>query len=411
MRRYKILKAKFILAFSSIFICCELFAGGQSTTIKLYFNQNSDHIIDNYNLKKLSHLIDSTRLSISKVEVVGYSSPDGSEALNVRLSKSRAAAVREYLTVREELPASIIYTSFGGVAWSRLESITQNQKLPYAPEIKSIVELTDKQNRNTLVEEMDGGQYYEHLLNSIYPLLRYALVTIHYFEEKIVPLEIVEEELSFTHQEPKSEDDPTPLEVESVTLHDGRSEVVAKPLFALKTNLLFDIATLINLELEIPIGSRWSIAAEYIFPWWITDNHEADSKRNRTQLLNGNLEGRYWLGDRSSRSILTGWFVGLYTGAGSYDFERSAEGYQGEFFLAAGLCGGYAHTINRAENLRLEYSLGIGYLSTDYQYYHAEFCNNGYWHAIEQRSGRYWWLGPSRARVSLSWLINCNERK
>ena len=44
-----------------------------------------------------------------------------------------------------------------------------------------------------------------------------------------------------------------------------------RPLFALKTNLLFDVAMMPNIEIEVPIGKRWSINGEYMFPWWLFD--------------------------------------------------------------------------------------------------------------------------------------------
>lgn len=181
--------------------------------------------------------------------------------------------------------------------------------------------------------------------------------------------------------------------------------------FALKTNLLFDLLTMINVEVEIPIKQQWSVAGELIFPWWTMDNHRADSKRNRLQLLNGNLEGRYWLGDRSQYLPLTGWFTGLYVGAATYDFEYHAKGRQGDALFVAGVSVGYTHPINRAKNLRLEYSLGVGCMTTFYHYYVAEFCSNDRWHAVEKRSGRYKWFGPTRAKVSLSWLIDCKVKR
>ncbi|MFI3248319.1 MAG: DUF3575 domain-containing protein [Rikenellaceae bacterium] len=184
-----------------------------------------------------------------------------------------------------------------------------------------------------------------------------------------------------------------------------------EPLLALKTNLLFDAMTMINVEIEFPITERWSVAGELIFPWWRMDNGKANSKRNRLQLLNGNLEGRYWWGERESRPLLTGWFTGAYVGVGEYDFEYHARGYQGDASFTGGVSGGYAHPINRAGNLRLEYSLGIGYMTTFYHYYEAEFCVNEYWHAIERRNGRYKWFGPTRAKVSLSWLIDCKVKR
>ena len=43
---------------------------------------------------------------------------------------------------------------------------------------------------------------------------------------------------------------------------------VRKPLLAVKSNLLFDLASALNVELEVPMGKRWSVAGEWMFPWW-----------------------------------------------------------------------------------------------------------------------------------------------
>ena len=92
---------------------------------------------------------------------------------------------------------------------------------------------------------------------------------------------------------------------------------------------------------------------------------------------------------------MTGWFAGRYVGGGLYDFEYKAKGYQGEFFIAGGLSGGYAHTINKSGTLRMEYSLGIGYMQTDYRKYEAFYSENHQceitkqhnWHPVRQESG------------------------
>lgn len=182
-------------------------------------------------------------------------------------------------------------------------------------------------------------------------------------------------------------------------------------LFALKTNLLFDAVSIVNAEVEFPVGERWSLAGEILFPWWTMDNHKSDSRRNRLQILNGNIEAKYWWGDRFTRPTLTGWFSGVYTGYGTYDIEHNGRGYQGDALFSVGVSGGYAHQINQRGDLRMEYTLGVGYMTTYYHYYHAEFCDNNHWHAVEYRKGRYKWFGPTRAKVSLVWLINCNVKR
>lgn len=73
---------------------------------------------------------------------------------------------------------------------------------------------------------------------------------------------------------------------------------------------------------------------------------------------------------------------------------------QGEFFIAAGLSYGYAHKLSR--HLHLEFNIGIGLLRTDYRHYHAR---NNYQTLQWQENGRYTWFGPTKAKVSLIWLL------
>ena len=117
-------------------------------------------------------------------------------------------------------------------------------------------------------------------------------------------------------------------------------------------------------------------------------------------MLSGGLEGRYWLGKRSNREVLTGHFLGLYAGGGKYDLQWKEKGYQGEFFIAAGLSYGYARRI--ARNLHLEFNLGIGLMRTDYRHYRTR---DNYQTLLWQENGNYTWLGPTKVKVSLVWLL------
>ncbi len=176
-----------------------------------------------------------------------------------------------------------------------------------------------------------------------------------------------------------------------------------RTLFAIKTNLLYDVATAINIEVEVPIGERYSLCGEWIFPWW-----RSDSRQRCFELLNGTLEGRYWLGRRDNKAPLTGWAVGLYVGGGYYDLEWNGTGYQGEHLLSGGLSGSYAHSIG--SNLRLEYSLGVGVLTTKYRKYEAEKCGNN-WLLVRSERGRHTLFAPTRAKISLVWLLRHPDKR
>ena len=191
----------------------------------------------------------------------------------------------------------------------------------------------------------------------------------------------------------------------AVTLLPLRAQIAAdtlsdrRPLLthiALKTNLLLDAALAPNVEVELPLrGNRWSVMAECWFPWYVWHHNS-----RAYQLLYIGAEGRYWLGDRNKYESLTGHFVGFFAGGGKYDFEWDSEGYQGEFYLMAGIDYGYAKQLNK--RLRLEFNFGIGFLQTDYHHYKG-MENDRF--LVWQNDGRYTWLGPTKAKVSLVWLL------
>ncbi len=190
----------------------------------------------------------------------------------------------------------------------------------------------------------------------------------------------------------------------TVQIHeDSLSCTKRAPLFALKTNLLYDLVLVPNIKIEVPIGNNWSIAGDWMFPWWVTKDNG-----NALQILSGSIEGRYWFGPRENRPLLTGWFGGLYAGGGYYDLQRKNNGYQGEFYIAAGISAGYAHTINKSGNLRMEYTLGLGYLNTEYRYYEGKENNE---FLVWQYDGRYTWIGPTKLEVSLVWMLNTKKKK
>ena len=177
-----------------------------------------------------------------------------------------------------------------------------------------------------------------------------------------------------------------------------------RPLLALKTNLLFDATLMPNFEIEVPIGRHWSVNGEYLFPWWQLKNNQYC-----LEILSGNLEGRYWLEStkrKNRQEVLMGHFVGVYAGWGKYDVQWKENGYQGEFFIAAGISYGWATSI--ARNLHLELSIGVGLLRTNYRHYKAQ---DDYQTLMWKENGNYTWLGPTKAKISLVWLLHGKEKK
>ena len=174
--------------------------------------------------------------------------------------------------------------------------------------------------------------------------------------------------------------------------------------FAIKTNLLYDASSAINIGIEAPIGDHWSVAADWVAPWW-----SSYDKQIYIQMMLGSIEGRYWFGNREDKLQLTGWFAGASLAGGLYDFMFDPiKGIQGEF-QAYSAVGGYAHPIDKSGNLRMEYSLGLGYMRTQY----VKYWWDGFDYTLIAPSPQTWltnWFGPTKVQVSLVYMLKLRSK-
>ena len=347
---------------------------------------------------------------IDSVNILSFASPDGDRKYNERLAKERSTAVKGYLVWKyPHLDQYRIHPRPKGENWKELRRLIAGDKsLPNRKEVLQIIDRhPDSDNCKALLRKLDGGSSYCYIQGHLLRYLRNAAVCMVWIRADSLPAlpkpvppraEALNQPCEPSHTNLKSIQSQREQTVRNV------QATANCPLFAVKTNLLFDAALMPNIEIEVPIGKRWSVNGEYMFPWWLLDGDKYS-----LQILTGGLEGRYWLGsreDRMNREVLTGHFLGLYAGGGKYDLQWKENGYQGEFFIAAGISYGYAHRIGR--NLRLEYNIGIGLLRTDYRHYHA---HDNYQTLLWQENGKYTWFGPTKVKISLVWLLNRKVKK
>ncbi len=170
------------------------------------------------------------------------------------------------------------------------------------------------------------------------------------------------------------------------------------PLFALKTNLLYDALLTPNIALELPIDGYWSVVGRWMFAWW------EDSKHQRCyENLSGEVEARYWFQHHTPEHPMDGWFVGAYINAGYYDVERRARGAQGNMW-GMGASGGFTHPLKNPA-LRMEYSAGLGFINTNYNKYNEVEDCQGDEQLLRYKRGHYRWWGVTKVEVSLVWML------
>lgn len=193
----------------------------------------------------------------------------------------------------------------------------------------------------------------------------------------------------------------------------------AHPWLALKTNLLFDALLTPNVEIEAQLGrdSRWSIMIEDWFPWFLyrknlhgqarTEHRLIDKiYKNAYQLWAIGGELRYWFRPRCQqvRPWLTGTFAGVYVAGGKYDWEWDSNGDQGEF-MSAGLSIGRSWPLSKHWNMELSGSVGAVWGPR--RHYQGEYDDT---HLIWKYNGNIFYVGPTKLKLSLVWLLPSLKR-
>ena len=159
---------------------------------------------------------------------------------------------------------------------------------------------------------------------------------------------------------------------------------------------------------KVPIGKRFSVMVEDVFPWWETGNKYC------FQVWEMGVEGRFWFKPWKSIGTekLRGLFVGPYVMSGKYDFQfdRSIN-YQGEFW-SVGLTAGYSLPLGKKKWGNLEFSLSLGYLQSPYRHY---LPTDDYAKLIHDPAldGTFYdiFLYPTKAKISLVVPLNFPTRK
>ena len=178
--------------------------------------------------------------------------------------------------------------------------------------------------------------------------------------------------------------------------------------WALKTNALYDIALVPNIGAELYWGKNWSAGANWMYAWW---QNGASSKFWR--VYGGDIYVRKWFGQKAEENPFAGHHIGVYAQLLTYDFCLGDKGYMGGQpggniwdKLQYGYGVEYGYSLPIARRLNLDFTLGLGYMGGTYHEYRiADDCK--VWQATKNRK----WFGPTKAEVSLVWLLGRSNNK
>ena len=169
------------------------------------------------------------------------------------------------------------------------------------------------------------------------------------------------------------------------------------PKIAIKTNLLHDAVLTPDFGLEIGIARKWSVSLQGVWAWW-----SKSSRQRFWRIYGGNIEGRFWFGDKARTRALTGHHVGVYGSLHSFDFEFGGTGYQspGNTY---GVGLSYGYSIKASRRINIDFALRAGYSAGRQIKYHYE-CGI---YVCDRRSFHKY-FGLTGLEISLVWFPGRN---
>ena len=347
------------------------------------------------------------------ITVIGSASPEGSIDLNKRLSEKRANVLFDYLSQYETLPDSAKTFVYIGRNWEGLLQLVQeDDSVPYRNEVielledivaKCLIEESATDNNMGRLMDLKGGEPYRYMYQALFPELRTSHLILSY--NKVYNLKPFAAPRSNGVSIPDSTLIASQVQLEPVAV----DFVVPRPFYmALKTNMLYDVTMTPNIGAEFLLGAGVSVAANYQHAWW-----KNDSKLFYWRIYGAELSARYWFGRQSKLRPLSGHHVGIYAQTMTYDFLLNGKGYMagkdgGNIFNRAtwNIGAEYGYSLPIARRLSIDFALGAGYMWGKYYEYLPD--NGCYvWQATKMRR----WFGPTKAEVSLVWLLDVNIAK
>ncbi|MDE6811364.1 MAG: DUF3575 domain-containing protein [Muribaculaceae bacterium] len=350
---------------------------------------------------------------ISSIRVVGGASPEGSVRINNSLSKHRADRIFDFFASRTMLKDSVTTFDFIGRDWAGLaRMVAEDPEVPGQREVLTLIkEIQDEIKKNGKDSEknllrlktLGGGRPYAYMYKNIFPALRTSALYIEYsyrYPERVMLSSLPPEELEVNVEIPETPQ----FEIPDDLIAEGD---ICRPFYmGLKTNMLYDALALPSVGAEFYIGRQWSVTANWTYGWW-----DKDSRHRYWRAYGGDIALRRWFGKAASEKPLTGHHLGIYGGVVTYDFEFGGKGYMGGLpgktlwdrcNFMAGIEYGYSLPV--ARRLNIDFTIGVGYLwgkMIEYEPYENEY--------VWQKTKRVSFIGPTKAEISLVWLIGCDN--
>lgn len=327
---------------------------------------------------------------VERVSITVSSSPDGPLWLNTRLSDKRHQSIVSHLKGRipeEKLFMTVIPENWGGL----INKITTRYFDDDKEEILQILKdsTISDDTRQKRLRALSDGRTWDFIKYHFLPELRYSALVYYYRKPLVLPIPAPVRKAyavtDFSHDKLKRGF--------MATVGQTSSEKERRFTFALKTNLLCDMALIPNLGVEFHLGKGWALGLDYNHAWW-----SLADKDYFWRVCGGGIDVRKYFGKASAVRPLSGHHLGLYAQAFTYDIETGGRGQMSDLTYSGGLEYGYSLPVGKAFNI--DFGIGLGYAGGEYKVYDPE--DDCYvWKETRLRH----YMGPTKAEISLVWIL------
>lgn len=170
---------------------------------------------------------------------------------------------------------------------------------------------------------------------------------------------------------------------------------------AVKTNLLYDMTTTMNLGAEVRMSPQWTLDVSANWnPWTFSDN-------KKWKQLSFQPEARYWFCEAFNGHFLGAHLLGGIYNMSNWDTDFTFLGtdfgklkdhrYEG-WMLGAGIAYGYQWILSKHWSIEAE--IGIGYVYSRYDKYRCAGCGR----KTEEGKSHHF-VGPTKAAVNLIYVF------
>lgn len=450
---------RIFLYITFLFLTCSTVISAQtgSDTVRIYFKQDYAVLDENYMGNKIAldlfreriiKLYNTPGHRTHKISIISGASPEGRSDRNDQLSTQRAQVIRQYLIENTpQLPTEMFVVKSAGEDWDGLLHLVENRyDVPQRAEVMDILrntpvwvkkdgKIVDGKKRQ--LQNLGGGYPWRWMLTNLFPKLRQSTAQVDYRIEELPGYNPKPEPKQDPQPEPRMGDTipsskyeiktvinigaiyintapqkdtstkylaPVPLPAPTPVLTEQSPKIqkdTGKFRLVIKTNLLYDLAVIPNIGLELGIAGNLAASASYENIWL------RDKDWTQWYRVEGFEAGLKYYINRHKKTF-KGHHFEIYGQMLTWDITYDGTGYLAErWALGGGIAYGYAIRLARRLNLDLE--IGAGYLQGNM---HKYIPQDG--HRVWQSLEKFQWIGPTRAGFSLQWLIgrgNYNERK